>query len=140
MRTRAIAGTSSVVGPPAFIPAFCFSTDAVGDFVYIMGNKVGVNYQVTKVDIDTTSKMPAVGVIISKSSPTDCVVQVAGVVRGLYSGLVYNKRQFIGSDSRPATAFVRPLSNFRLVQVLGIAISSDEILLRFETPTVILPV
>ena len=63
--------------------AYCFSTDSVLDCVYIMGPKVGVHYQVTKADITNPVKMPAVGIIVSKSGPTDCVVQVSGVIRGL---------------------------------------------------------
>jgi hypothetical protein len=140
MRVEPISSPVLAGGSSLFVPSFCFSTDAVGDFVYIFGDKVGDNYQVSKADQDVATKMPAVGVIIEKPSATDCVVQLSGIVRGIYTGLTPQKRYFLGADSRPTVAFARPTSGFRVVQVLGLALASGEFLLRFEKPIIVLPV
>jgi hypothetical protein len=139
MRVQPVSSGVATGGGDLFIPAYCFVTDLVGDFVYIMGDKVGGTYQVSKADIDDVSKMPSVGVIVSKSSASDAVVQVLGLIRGLYSGLTPQKRYFLGADSRPSATYTRPTTGFRLVQVVGIAVASDELLLGFEKPTVVLP-
>jgi hypothetical protein len=139
MRTHAV--TSGVVEAAAspFFQAYCFSTDAVGDLVYIMGPKLGVYYQVAKVDIDDPAKMPAVGVIIAKVSPTECVVQTDGIVRGFYSGLVTGRPAFAGIDARATTTFVRPTSGYRLLQIVGVSLSSMDLLLGLQMPSGILP-
>ena len=140
MRLQALTtvSTSGQVAPNIF-PAFCFNTDIVGDIVYIMGAKVGLRYQVSKVDIDDPNKMPAVGIIIRKTAPTDCVVQSGGILRSIYGALTPGGRLFVGTDSRPKHIYTRPSSGFRLVQRIGTAISATDIIVLPQDPLIIYP-
>jgi hypothetical protein len=111
------------------LPANCLTTDSVGDVTYISGGSIGGVIQVTKVDISDYAKMPGVGVILSKSSPTDCKILRYGIlnVAGLAPGGTY----FVGSDSRPTP--VRPIAPSGVkvfVQVLGVAVDSSRLLLN----------
>jgi hypothetical protein len=111
------------------MPANCLSTDSVGDLVYITGDSVGGIIQVSKVDITDYSKMPGVGVIISKSSSTDCIILRYGLlnVTGLTPGSIY----FVDSNSRPT--LIRPVASPGVkvfVQVIGVAMDSSRLLLN----------
>jgi hypothetical protein len=118
--------------------AYCYSTDAVGDVVYIMGNKVGDRYQVTKVDIDDILTVPAVGIITRKTAPTDCEVQIGGILRGLYSGLTPQKVLFIGLDSRLTHITTpHPGSGRRALQIMGQALSTSELFLSAQSPIIL---
>lgn len=122
------------------LPAFCFATDAVGDVVYIMGNKVGDRYQVTKVDIDDITTMPAIGIIVSKDSSTECRIQINGIVRGVYTGLTAQKPLFIGTDSRLThTVTSYPTAGRRAQQMMGQALTSDELFLHVKSPIILVP-
>jgi hypothetical protein len=75
-------------------------TDQVGDSVYIRGQANGY-YKVAKADPGNLNKMPVVGVIIRKWDFTSALMQVAGEVRGIYSGLTPGKQYWVGPSSRP---------------------------------------
>jgi hypothetical protein len=119
--------------------AFCFSTDAVGDAVYIMGDRVGERYQVTKVDIDNITHVPAIGVIIFKTSSTECVVQTQGILQGVYTGLTPQKPLFIGTDSRLTEIVTphKPTPGRRALQIMGQGIASTELLLDVKSPIIL---
>lgn len=138
MRLQATATSGSAANQ--YIPAFCFSTDAVGDFVYVMGDAVGNIYQVTKLDPTNESKMPFAGVIIEKSGPQDCIVQLTGVVQGAYSALTPGKLILAGLDAKPAETIDRPTTGVRIRQVVGIALSSTDMLIQPMVPVITLPV
>ena len=119
---------TSTAGVPDVIRAFCYSTDAVGDCVYVMGDRVVRTYQVTKVDVDDIDikKAVAVGVIISKSSPTDCVVQKEGPLDNTFFGMTPGATLFVGHDSRPTETPAPPTFGLkRVLQPIGHAIASD---------------
>jgi hypothetical protein len=122
-----------------YLAAYCYATDAVGDVVYVMGNKVGEKYQVTKVDIDDIATMPSVGVIIEKPDASECVVQVAGVIRGVYTGLTPHKMMFVGTDSRLTETPTprKPTSGERAHQNMGYVLSNSELLLRVQQPIIL---
>lgn len=115
------------------VNANCIAGDLVGDCVYITGAKVGQLYQVRKVDPSTPSMMPAVGVILSKSNPTTCIVQLFGEIGGLYTGLAPKSVLYVASNGRPGT------TPGTLVQVIGSALSTDVVLIwpdpRVERPS-----
>lgn len=114
--------TSSVVR------AYCFSTDAVGDCVYIMGDRVGRIYQVTKVDVDNSDikKAVAVGVIQSKDDPTECLVQTFGELSNTFFGMTPGATLFVDTDSRPSETPAPPTFGLkRVLQQIGTAIASD---------------
>jgi hypothetical protein len=122
------------------IPAFCFAADAVGDVVYIMGNKVGDHYQVTRVNINNILTVPAIGLILSKDSSTQCLVQLDGIVRGLYTGLTAQKPLFINTSGRLTHAVPSyPTSGRRALQMMGQAIASDELFLNVKSPIILVP-
>lgn len=65
----------------------CLAGDAVGDAVYISAANT-----VAKADADDTSKLPAIGLIVSKQAATSCTVRFSGLVTGLVgltAGAVY---------------------------------------------------
>jgi hypothetical protein len=122
--------------------ALCYSSDAVGDAVYIMGDRVNGSFQVTKVDIDESNVVKAVacGVIIQKLSPTTCKVQTSGRILGLYTGLTPGLSLFVQEDSRLGHAPpVNPPVGRRVVQSLAYALAADVLLVRPWPPTRVLP-
>jgi hypothetical protein len=109
--------------------ANCQSSDAAGDLVYVTGSKVSGRVQIAKVDIDDPAKMPAYGIIVSKSSPTDCLVQVVGDYS--VAGLTPNALYFVGTDGRILEGPPpRPTSGYRRIQNIGQA--DDDGNLRFQ--------
>ena len=120
------------------IQANCQPTDAIGDAVYITGDKVGSLYQVAIVDISDRNKMPAVGIIIDKLTTTECIVQTSGIWENSYTGLTPNVPLFIDATGkltsvRPA----RPLSGIRFVQTMAQALSQTDVEIRLDMPTVL---
>lgn len=110
------------------LPGNCLSGDAVGDFVYITGNKVAGRVQVTKVDITNVSKMPAVGVIVNKDNPTTCDVQWSGEVLGVFTGLTAGSVYFVDTGGTATASLPTPGSDF-YIQKVGIATSADSMVL-----------
>jgi hypothetical protein len=122
----------------SILEANCLATDTVGDAVRITGDTVSGKYQVTKVNIDVIPTMPAIGIIIRKTSTTACEVQVSGVVRDVYTGLTFHKRLFIDTTGKliegpPA----RPTTGFRAVQVMGVVLDATALLLDVESPIIL---
>jgi hypothetical protein len=111
------------------LPAICQPTDQVGDLVHISGDSLGGVIQVTKVDITDYSKMPGVGAIIGKSSPTQCKILRYGILS--VTGLVPGKIYFVDFDGTPTP--IRPVAvgNQKvLIQVIGVAIDSSKLMLN----------
>jgi hypothetical protein len=116
----------------------CAATDAVGDVVRFSGDKVGNRYQVTKVNIDSLATMPAIGVILRKTSATECEVQTSGALKGVYSGLTPNLTLFIGTDSRLThTVTPQPTTGPRAHQIMGVASATTEVLLGVKSPIIL---
>jgi hypothetical protein len=84
---------------------------------------IGDLYQVTKADPSNPAKMPAIGVVVSKSSSTVCKVQVLGEIKGIYSGLTPGAVLVVGSSGQPSH------SPGLIFQSLGVALSDDVIFL-----------
>jgi hypothetical protein len=106
-------------------------TDQVGDVVYIRDRANGY-YKVRKADATLNTKMPAIGVIIKKWNFTDCVVQLYGEIRNLYTGLTPGARYFVSPAGRPVlpTDFPNPGPGDRYrVQTLGVALDVSVLLL-----------
>lgn len=108
----------------SFIAA-CLATDLVGHYVYITASRA-----VTKVNISDSTTMPSVGQIIEKSSDTICRVQTIGeLITG--ETLIPGARYWIGDDSRllPNPPSVPP-SEYRMAQVVGVALEEHKLILR----------
>jgi len=118
---------SDPIETPFTFSANCLSTDAVGHCVYITGDLVLGVIQVAKADITDKTKMPAVGVIVSKSAATDCIVVYLGAVdlAGVVPALSPGKMYFVGPDSKPNV--VRPVGP-ALLQIVGVALDSSRVL------------
>lgn len=109
--------------------ASCQVTDSVGDLVYIAGDSIGGMAQVTKADIADPDKMPGVGAIVHKETPTRCSVRRWGVLEGV--GFVPGKTYFTGVDGRPTlTRPIAPPGGKVFVQVVGVAMDSTRLLLN----------
>lgn len=129
MRLRNLVSASdlAVVQNPKSFAAQCQSADEVGQFVYSTGPKVGTLYQVARVDITDLSKMPAVGVITHKTTPTTCSVQWIGELASVYTGMVRGNVYFIDEDARISST--PPVLSGRFVQRVGTALDEDVLLL-----------
>jgi len=118
--------------------ANCLASDTVGDVVYITGDKLGLFYQVTQVDIDDLTKMPAAGVIIVKGSSTECIVQYAGIIQNIYTGLTPQLSLFVGTNGRLThTVPPHPTTGPRVHQMMGIAIATTALLLDIKSPIIL---
>jgi len=114
--------------------ALCASTEAVGDIVKVTGDRVGLDYQVSKVDLATPGATPGVGVIVAKIGTTRCVVQIEGEIKGVYAGLTPGRTYFAGLDSRPSHTPPTPAVGGRAyLQTIGVALAADTLYLRPES-------
>lgn len=112
-----------------YFEADCLGTDLAGDFIYYTGDPVAGYYQVTKVDVTDPDTIPSPGVIIEKLSTTRCFVQTFGIMSA--TGLVAQKPYWIGADSQLSDAPPpRQAGLIVYAQVIGVAMSSTELLLR----------
>lgn len=117
--------------------ADCLAGDAVGNAVYITGDKVLGQYQVATVDPRDLLKIPAVGVIESKPSSTTCVVRYLGPLAS--SGRTPQKQQWVGllGSLVEDKTTVTPLPGGKvLIQQMGVALASDIILIQPQMPII----
>ncbi len=106
--------------------ATCQAADAVGSLVYSKSD-----FEVETIDILDAAKMPAIGVITEKITTTTCVVQVFGPLE--IAGLTAGARYWAGASAVPVDSHPTPGSGQVVVaQVVGVAISTDELLLDPE--------
>jgi hypothetical protein len=107
----------------------CLASDNVGDVVCINGETVDGILQVTRADISNPLKVPAIGVITSKSSLILCTVTRYGVIQASLTspqGLC-----FVGEDGRPTITRPSPSAGGSLfIQVLGAALGTNQVLLN----------
>ncbi len=99
------------------ISATCLAGDTVGSPVYVSANPTGDIWAVSSADPANPAQMPAVGILISKPSPTatTCVVQLWGLVTGIYSGLTVGRAYYVVAGGVSLSA---PVAN---VQILAVA-------------------
>jgi len=110
----------------AFFTGACPSDVQVGDFVYV----AGAGRSVSKVDVFDFAKLPAIGCVTLKAAPTACVVQTAGLVSGLFSGLHIGATYYLGADGRPYLGPPTPTSGASLfLQAVGVALDDSTLIL-----------
>lgn len=120
------------------VVADCPASAAVKNVVYVSADEVAGVYQVGLIDINSTTTYPLLGVIIKKLTTTRCVVQVGGELAGVYSGLNPGRQLFVNTSSELSHSVpTHPPSGVRLVYPAALALSSDVVLLRAGTPTII---
>jgi hypothetical protein len=116
--------------PRKWLKANCLATDTVGDCVYVTGDSIGEFYQVTKADPADQTKMPAVGVIIKKYSPTECRVQFIGEVKNVYVSLSPRSTLFVGANGRLNGVPPLPVSGgYVFIQAMGTVVSSTVVVM-----------
>lgn len=102
----------------------CSSDVFVGACVYVSGPGVGVVPAVSLADPSNPAKMPAVGVVVSKASPTTGVVRTVGAV-ARPGGVTPNAVYIVGPDSRLLDSASLPVSpRPYVVQWMGQGLSS----------------
>ena len=132
---------SPQAGSDVYFTALCDVSDAIGQAVYIYGDKIGDLYQVRRVDITDRNKIPARGIIIEKlNAGSKCIVQRAGVVRDLpaYTGMTPQRELHVGPDSYiTQNTFERPLAGIAAMQIIGHALADNEFLISLESPIIL---
>jgi hypothetical protein len=124
--------------PSQKLSANCLAGDSVGNAVYVTGAAVGDVYQVATVDPRDAAKMPAIGVIESKSSPTDCVVQALGEMKNVVSGVTPGRNVMVEVGGTVGHTFPSPLVGGTVrIQYIGVALSTDVV---FVCPNFLLSV
>lgn len=126
-----------------YLTANCKPSDSVGDCVYILSDKVGQNYQVTKVDIDSGAPEAkiAIGILKSKSASNVCIVHLLSKLTGVFTGMTPGRLLYVGIDSKPTeTAPLPPVTGTRVLQVIGYSISSTELFVNPGDPETLVPV
>lgn len=129
---QSAGGNEVILDGRTLVYANCLLSDAVGNCVYITSDRSGGLYQVTTVDIEILVPNPAVGIIIEKTTDTDCVVQLHGILDGLFSGMTPNKVQWVDfsgslTESLPS-ANLSP--GYVWTQSMGQAIADDVLMLN----------
>lgn len=103
----------------------CLSTDLVGDWVCTRGERVNGKWRVQKADLYDRTKMPAIGVLISKSTPTVGVMQVIGPCT-LFTGLDYTQQvAWLGPAGLQYSLPSAGPSGYAIIQRLGKPMASD---------------
>jgi hypothetical protein len=91
---------------------------------------------VKKMDIDTISQFSVLGMIIQKIDSTNCIVQVGGEVRGIYTGLIPGRRLFVGTDGRLTHTVPTPAPvGVRLSQAAAMALTPNALYIQVWPPT-----
>jgi hypothetical protein len=112
--------------------AICAAGDAEGALVYMSGPVIGGKYAVSTADPGDFSKLPAVAMIVSKLSLTECIIQFRGPITGIHSGLTPGEMLFLAADGSVDNGPPAPDS---FVQVIGAALSTNVVGLE-PSPTV----
>lgn len=135
-RQLAVALTVWLATPPpspAPSPSFsfsgtCLSSAQLGDVVYMNGPLNDVR----GVDLTDFNKMPVVGSIVEKPTPTTCVVQTSNILSGIYTGLTPGKIYYAGIGANPKPVYPAPIPGAAetiFIQPIGIAVNSTTIAL-----------
>lgn len=116
------------------VPVACLSTDAVGDVVALRDTAtVTGRWRVQRADPLDEDRMPGIGILIRKVTPTTGIMQRVGNVRGVYTGLPFARTYWVGTDGRPTDILPIPdLGDGVIVQRFGMAVAPDVLFLTGE--------
>lgn len=110
--------------------AECTALEAVGDFVCIVDDPPDGLDLVGRADPSDFGRMPAVGVIISKSSPTECLVQWLGETPNIFAGLSSGEVYFVGANGKISEVPPVPTTGPLFTQFMGVATAPTRLYLR----------
>lgn len=111
------------------IDVACLSTDAIGDPVCIRGDRVNGKWRVEAANPQDGDKMPAIGVLVDKSTPTVGVVQLFGPVEDVFIGMTPGAYYFVGTSGVADVAPSAGSLGYVDVQHIGFAVAEDILLL-----------
>jgi hypothetical protein len=115
------------------IPVACLAGDMVGDCVALRDVMTGTGrWRVTRADPLQDVRMPAIGVLVRKDTPTTGVMQRVGQVRGIFAGLNAMRPVWVGLDGRPTQACPGSDAGPVIVQRFGIPVAGDVLFLTGE--------
>lgn len=107
---------------------------SVGSVVRVVGN-TGGRPDVEEVDPEVLGGLPAHGFVVKLLGGTDCIVQFAGPMKGIYSGLIPGRSYFVVPGAMIGDTPPTPSSGGLVyVQRVGYALSDNELLVMFGTP------
>ena len=112
--------------------AECSAAEAVGDLVCIYDDPPNGYDIVRKADPSDFNLMPAVGVVISKTSPTRCFVQWSGETPALFTGLSSGEIYFLGANAKLAELPPVPGPSSMFVQTVAVATSPTKVYVKPE--------
>lgn len=107
-----------------YFEASCLSTQAVNDCVKVIGTNGGGRSKIRLCDPNDAALMPMTGIVVEKTSPQVCLVQVSGLITSM-SGLIAGEPYFVGPAGTPVAP--DPLAQFS--QIVGVAIRASQLLL-----------
>lgn len=108
----------------------CQATDNVEDIVYIKSTSASP-YTVERVNVYDSNAVPGVAIIKKKLSSTKAVIQYEGEIK-LSTFLSPGKSYFIGSDGRPSITTPTKGAGKTYIQIVGVALNNDTLLLRLD--------
>lgn len=123
--TPNVQESDSAYAEGRYFEANCLASDAINQFVRVVGNTLGVP-NVTRADPTDASKMPAVGVIVQKPTTTTCLVQVSGQILS-FSPITAGTWYYVGAASSPVSA---PPALPAIQQIIGVGLDTSRLLLR----------
>lgn len=107
----------------------CLPGDSVGDFVCIRGSIINSKWQVEKADPGNSLKMPAIGVLINKTSSTEGEIQLIDEIHGIFTGLAIGKIYYVGYTSPSVVIPTIGINGYSWIQHIGYAIDSNVLFL-----------
>lgn len=119
----------TIAGEARLARVICLAGDAPGDCLYVTGPEVGGALQVAKADLSTIAKMPAIGVLLSKATPTSGVAVLSGFFTPGFA-LTPNARMWIGPTG--VLVGTRPAAP-AFLQVMGRAVDAARVLISPST-------
>lgn len=126
---------------PVQTSADCPAGIIVDDLVYVTGAAIGGIMQVDLVDVTDRAKMPAYGIVVSKSSATRCVVQTLGkYTTGV--ALTPGKPVYVGATGQPTST--KPTlggsPSIAITQIIGYAWDTNQMFLNLGDFSLIIAV
>ena len=94
--------------------ANCLATDQIGDCVYVTGPRLSDRKQVTKIDPLVDPPQIFAGVICEKTSPTECLLQIAGEYETPYP-VNFADIYYVGFDGRLSDVPPMPTTAIEIV-------------------------
>jgi hypothetical protein len=115
------------------IPVACLASDAVGDCLALRDVATGTGrWRVTRADPLQDARMPVLGVLVRKDTPTTGMMQRVGLVRGLFTGLDPLRPVWVGLAGRPVQVCPWSDAGPVIVQRFGAAVAGDVLFLTGE--------